>query len=351
MKVEIEYKNGRVEVYKTSDESGIGSNVLARPRGESYSNLTSAAVMIAPRFDLLDKEGLRIDIMWYSPSIEEETSHDNVDDYPGGAISIPNMNFEIGRIWRLLDLDMLEDVEAISIDNRWHIERQGGFLVNTTQFLRQQNFLLSHSTKSKSIANQVVLLHEHIRQMHPDWSDEKIANYYGYPLQAYLAAANATLLGEDESVIHANISTKSAPLLGVSDSSDDSETDSFESPTKGPRHAFAPEEVDYFPIMVQLLENDPDLTAEDMVHILEKRGAPSTALKSQYKDARNNLTHIENFVKTRWPQAQIHVKNKLFNNRAHPAHMSKEALYLEDFDDFEDEVDFDYSPEDSIDES
>lgn len=182
MVITISYTEGAPELYKTSDEPMLSSDVI----GKAFGGV-SAAVLYKPRLDLLETEGLRIDIWWYSAIPDARTPTTRADEF-GWEGDVFNLGLQVGRVWHILDADDLAGVESINIDNRWFVNRRGACLVNETLFRQKLRHYCGARMEEAAWCDQVTALHESIRQQHPDWDDGRIANSYGYPKAAWVEA-------------------------------------------------------------------------------------------------------------------------------------------------------------------
>lgn len=201
MRVEITYRNGLVEIYSTTSEAGLSSDVIAG-NGLAGFEMGDKAVMtlLRPRFDLIDREGLRIDMMWYSARADARTPKTIVPEFfgMGEENALPELTLEGFRVCRLLGVDDLEDVQKVDVDGKWVFERYDGVLVNTTRFNEQYDFWCGEtSNKDGSFPTKVLELHEKIRSMHPDWVDEEIEASYGYPRGTWKRSLDQASATED----------------------------------------------------------------------------------------------------------------------------------------------------------
>lgn len=183
MIVVVTYLEGAPELYKTSDEPGVGSDIFRQVYGGN-----SMAVLYKPRLDLLETEGLRIDIWWYSADVDEGTRKTLVNEF--GKKEVYNLNLQVGKVWHILGPEDMPAVESINIDNRWFVNRRGGVLVSETLFKQKLRHYCGARMEEAAWSDQVVALHETIRAQHPDWDDGRIANSYGYPKSAWAEAAS-----------------------------------------------------------------------------------------------------------------------------------------------------------------
>lgn len=181
MKVSISYRNGLGEVYKSDSESSVSADALSSPRKGM-----ALAALFRVRLDLLETQGLRIDIYWYTTEVDSQTNIVPVDDFSENPIDIPAIGLSKGRIWQILDPEDLENVQSIDIDDKWHIERYDDILVNDTLFKKQREYWLGKKAEDDAMGLQVTDLHARIRQAHPTWSDAEIAASYGFPRSLWL---------------------------------------------------------------------------------------------------------------------------------------------------------------------
>ena len=147
--------------------------------------------MMAVRLDLLRSEGLRVDVWWWGTDRDSGTAP--------GSRGLPELSFEPGRTWRIVSPELMAKVVAVDIDGVRRVERQEGFLVDLTRFRDAQRFWLG-TRQVDAVVDQVVALHERIRQAHPSWDDGRVCAEYGYPLDAYraIAAAQRTFVNDSQ---------------------------------------------------------------------------------------------------------------------------------------------------------
>ena len=146
---------------------------------------------MAVRLDLLESEGLRVDVWWWGTDRESGTVPKST--------GLPELSFEPGRTWRVVSPELMGKVVAVDIDGVRRVERQEGFLVDLTRFRDAQRFWLG-SRQTDAVVDQVVALHERIRQAHPSWDDGRVCAEYGYRPEAYraIAAAQRTTSNETQ---------------------------------------------------------------------------------------------------------------------------------------------------------
>lgn len=183
MEIVIEWRNGLVEVVRTSGgETGLSADVNAQGR----PGARAMAMMARVRFDIFEEEGLRIDFWWYSTVRDRATASTRMAAGDiGEGMDIPNLNLEPSRVLRLIDRDNLDDVMSIDIDGKWRIRRYDDVLVNETKLERQCLYWLGKKAADLPIIQRVNDLHDKIRHAHTDWSNEQIAESYGYPYSAW----------------------------------------------------------------------------------------------------------------------------------------------------------------------
>ena len=189
MRIEVTYDDGLVEMHRTEGESALTSDALVRTdrpgRHEGALGTT-----LAVRLDLLESEGLRVDVWWWGTDRDPGASP--------GSRGLPELSFEPGRTWRVVSPELMTKVTSVDIDGVRRVERQEGFLVDLTRFRDAQRFWLG-TRQADAIVDQVVALHERIRQAHPSWDDGRVCAEYGYPPEAYRAIAAAQRASTNDS--------------------------------------------------------------------------------------------------------------------------------------------------------
>jgi len=187
MRIDVTYDDGLIECHRTEGETSLSSDALS-PTGKSSSNDRALASMLSLRLDLLESEGLRVDVWRWGTVVDADTR--TVD-------GIPELTLEAGRIWRVVPPELMAKVVAIDVDGVRRVERQLGFLVDLTRF-RDARRMWVGSGSGGSVIDQVVALHERIRAARPEWDDGRICEEYGYPVEAYRAIASAQRSGGDD---------------------------------------------------------------------------------------------------------------------------------------------------------
>lgn len=181
MRIEVTYEDGLVEMHRTEGESSLTSDALVRTDRPGRRE-GAFGTMLAVRLDLLESEGLRVDVWWWGTDRESGTAPKST--------GLPELSFEPGRTWRVVSPELMGKVVAVDIDGVRRVERQEGFLVDLTRFRDAQRFWVG-SRQSDAVVDQVVALHERVRQAHPSWDDGRICAEYGYRPEAYRAIAAA----------------------------------------------------------------------------------------------------------------------------------------------------------------
>jgi len=183
VRIRIGYQNGLEETYATSDEGAITSNSLAGSRDVISIPTHCFATLMRVRWDLFQEEGLRVDVWWYSTARSDQTGSTADDEIAPGA-AIPHLNFEFGRVWRILDRDMMEGVEFIEVDGTRRISRHGDVLVDESRFQAQLRYWCGRAAEHEAVPTQIIMLRAALLAAHPDWDDERIAEKMGYPVAA-----------------------------------------------------------------------------------------------------------------------------------------------------------------------
>jgi hypothetical protein len=190
VRIEVTYDDGLVEMHRTDGESALTSDALVRADRPGRRE-GALGTMMAVRLDLLESEGLRVDVWWWGTDRDPGASP--------GSRGLPELSFEPGRTWRVVSPELMTKVTSVDIDGVRRVERQEGFLVDLTRFRDAQRFWLG-SRQADAVVDQVVALHERIRQAHPSWDDGRVCAEYGYRPEAYrsIAAAHRTSASEGQ---------------------------------------------------------------------------------------------------------------------------------------------------------
>lgn len=188
MRIEVTYEDGLVEMHRTEGESALSSDSLARV-DQTIRRQSALGTTLAVRLDLLESEGLRVDVWWWGTDRGYGTT--------SGPGALPDLSFEPGRTWRVVSPEAMRKVVAVDIDGVRRLERQQGFLIDLTRFRDAQRFWLG-TRQFDAVVDQVVALHERIRQAHPSWDDGRVCAEYGYPPDAYRAVAAAQRTSANE---------------------------------------------------------------------------------------------------------------------------------------------------------
>lgn len=187
MRIDVTYDDGLIECHRTEGETALSSDALS-PTGKSSGNDRALASMLSLRLDLLESEGLRVDVWRWGTVLDADTR---------AVDGIPELTLEAGRVWRVVPPELMAKVVAIDVDGVRRVERQLGFLVDLTRF-RDARRMWVGSGSGGSVIDQVVALHERIRAARPEWDDGLICEEYGYPVEAYRAVASAQRSGGDD---------------------------------------------------------------------------------------------------------------------------------------------------------
>lgn len=176
MKITIAYTDGVIEQLDTTD---VVTPDALRPvfRGGGTTNF---ATLFRVRLDLLQTEGLRVDVFWYNPRADDQTNYTQVDS---PQMSVADLGLEAGRIWKILPREQLSSIQSIDIDEKWRVERICGNLVNLAQFTMQQSVYLS-ADEGRTMVEQILALHDRIKEV-TGLDDEEAAQQYGFTMEAF----------------------------------------------------------------------------------------------------------------------------------------------------------------------
>jgi len=189
MKITVYYQSGKIDEFDTQ-------NFCApEPFKAEGMNITTEFQL---RLDLLQTEGLLLEIFWYDAHISSDsvsTSNDEV-----GA-KIPHALRTRGRRVRLVSLRELSDIAKIACNGELLVWRQGSELINGIKFFGQEILCFSNAATT-SINGKAVAIFEYLQKSHPGLPDENIAEMMGYSKAAIdeiMADETANSLFEEDS--------------------------------------------------------------------------------------------------------------------------------------------------------
>ena len=178
MRIDVTYAGHAPRVIETGGESLVSSGTLSVGDGEG---LPVTAVMLRPRLDLLgrDGHGLAVEICGWSTATYAGGAEGRLDDL-GGSWEVPLLSFHVFRLWEVLPAGELDDVVAIDIDDRMHVARVGGDLVDLTAFeVLERELLSAAEVSAMPLHKRVWLVHDRARRASPGTTDEEVGARYG----------------------------------------------------------------------------------------------------------------------------------------------------------------------------
>lgn len=187
MRIVVYYLEGKVSEFNT--ETFTTMEPFAS-EGEG-SNITSEFDL---RLDLLEQQGLVLEVYWYSTIVDQYTtatkdSESNRTVYYAGR--------EPGRFVRLVSVEELLGVAKISVDGEKVVFRQGGEMINAIKFANQEVQCYSDAVTT-SMNEKAVRLFDYLRRAYPLDTDEEICQRFGYSLKALEKAKTEEAAQEQE---------------------------------------------------------------------------------------------------------------------------------------------------------
>lgn len=189
MKVTVYYQSGRIDEFDTKD---FCANEPFKAEGVNI--ITEFQV----RLDLLQQEGLLLEVFWYNAKASDGVSSNNEEV---GA-KIPHALRMPGRRIRLVSQRELSDIAKINCNGELLVWRQGSELINSIKFFGQEILCFSNATTT-SINSRAIAIFEYLQKANPGLPDENIAQMMGYSkraLDTIMAdeAANVDAVFEEE---------------------------------------------------------------------------------------------------------------------------------------------------------
>lgn len=176
MKVMVYYQSGKISEFSTET---FCSNEPFKGEGQGGCNITTESNL---RFDLLETEGLMLQIYWHNTIIDQQTMRSK--DPTVSDRAIPHAGREPGRFIRLVSKDELSDIAKIEVDGEMVVWRQGPDLINAIKFYNQE--LLCYSdAQTVSVNGRVMGIYAYLKNAHPGATDEEISAMFGYPYNAF----------------------------------------------------------------------------------------------------------------------------------------------------------------------
>lgn len=169
MKVEVLYKSHRYEEFDSSTQTcpepyrGKGTNIL------SDWNLYLGS---------LEENGIILVQHWYDGS--PSNSQGNVT-FEG--VSVPAAARKVGCAMLLVSPDELDEIIWLKKDGEKLLWREGDDLINGERFFAQEQLCYSDAT-TISINKRALAVFDYLSRVHPEQSEEEIAERMGYTASA-----------------------------------------------------------------------------------------------------------------------------------------------------------------------
>lgn len=168
MRIDVLYADGLRESYATASESALTANsIVGAPL--CSTGTTALAAMLRPRLDLVESEGLRVDVYWYSTAVDAGTARTETDEF--GIDELANLNLEPGRIWQILPPEDMVEVEEVDIDGACALRRMGPDLADMGK-LRRELDTLAGAMPGSSLVDRVAVLFDAERRAWPALDEE-----------------------------------------------------------------------------------------------------------------------------------------------------------------------------------
>ncbi len=168
MRIDVLYADGLRESYATASESALTANsIVGAPL--CSAGTTALAAMLRPRLDLVESEGLRVDVYWYSTAVDAGTARTETDEF--GIDELANLNLEPGRVWQILPPEDMVEVEEVDIDGSCALRRVGPDLTDMARLGRELD-ALAGAMPGSSLADRVDTLFEAERRAWPGLDEE-----------------------------------------------------------------------------------------------------------------------------------------------------------------------------------
>lgn len=171
MKVVVFYQSGKLDVFTSSDFA------CNEPWVKQGINVMTEFCL---RLDLLEAEGLVVDVFWYDSSDSSE-GVESVDADTSAVIK--HAMRRTGRRIRLVSLDELAEIAQITIDDELAVWRQGEYLINGIKFKNQEILCFSNDNIT-GINRRASAVFEYLKNANPKLEPDKISAMMGYPLKA-----------------------------------------------------------------------------------------------------------------------------------------------------------------------
>lgn len=184
MQIVIKYRNGKCpRVISTSGESMLSQNSILGSL--EWQNALDPQPMIGThmrvRTDVATEGGpLLIEVMSYSSAVDDYIYDHPTEIADFGAVSRAYIaRTHIFRVIKALRAEEMEDVIDLRSDGVW-LHRFGDKLVDMTAYECMEQDLLSNAEiQSNPLAKRVLMVHDILKQLHPDVNEREISQLYG----------------------------------------------------------------------------------------------------------------------------------------------------------------------------
>lgn len=169
MNIVVYYQSGRIDEFDTSNFCNL------EPFKREGQNMTTE---FRVRLDLLEPEGLLLEINWYDANPFSQAITSKADGSEE-SMDILHAVRRSGRRIRLVSQGELADIAKIICNGELMVWRQGSELINAVKFSGQEILCFSNATTT-SINARAVAIFEYLQNANPGLSDEVIAQMMGY---------------------------------------------------------------------------------------------------------------------------------------------------------------------------
>ena len=215
MLIVIEYKDGRIKEFDPSAFTSMKA-LSDAPRRQPQNVMTEFDL----RLDLLEKEGLRLDIFWYDTSLDIGTVDlDGLVDENGRPVQAKRAARKVATSILLINKLALKRVSRIIVQRAgsqvtaaWR-QGEGDWLILGAKFDAQR--VQTYTDPSTSSANaQAVNVFKYLKRANQNMTDEEISTLMGYPLDAirYIQESESAQL----EAIQGTVKEGEAPIDGPS---------------------------------------------------------------------------------------------------------------------------------------
>jgi|GEM_PF-2959748 len=195
MNIVVRYANGMVEEFDTNTLTS--PDPFRRSVRDCQANICTD---VQVRLDLLEAEGLRVDVYWYDTLADrltrrvrlnpDGTSVEVDGDGAGTGLVTDVLNRQLAGVLYVVDRTELEDIDEVEIDGKVALRKVAGGLVDQILFDKCVACYMGKHTDD-SMVDLIQQLHERVRAAHQDWDDGEIAASYGIGLGTYLRFCGA----------------------------------------------------------------------------------------------------------------------------------------------------------------